>query len=137
MFGAKEVSIAQANIVVKEEGENPGAFIIGEGQYGSDSLDFEIQLKIGEYNYHISKMIPFFVQIGDYAVRGDFRRNITNVTLENMVLSVLDQQSSKQDHIFSKSKNYNLDNPLACVFTEENLKTCDKYLSVEGQEIEK
>ena len=130
MFGPKEVRIEEAQILVREEGDNPGSFLIGQGLYGVDDFYFEAQLEAGQYNYKIPINVPILVKIGAYQVKTQFKRSFKQVALENLVFTVTDQKSSSQDYIFSKDKELNLDNPLTCIFAQENLQLCDKYLSV-------
>ncbi len=128
MFGPKAVQIDTANIVVREEGDNPGSFIISQGQYGEDTLYFEGKLKAGKYHYQIPINIPFLIKIGTYELRAKFKRGFTEVVLENMDFRIGEQKSAIQDYILSKDKGYNLDNPLTCILTAENLEQCNKYL---------
>ena len=136
MFGPHAAEIESAKIVVKDGPEKFGSFLLAEGFYGSKPAFFEAQLDVGKYSYRIPSKINFSTKIEEYEVNASLKRNLRNVTLENTVLSVGDQQSQATSYVFSKSKNYNQNNPLTCIFTQENLQKCDKYLSVESNEVE-
>jgi hypothetical protein len=131
MFGPKEMMIDTADIVLREEGDNPGSFIVAQGRYGVDDFYLEAQLEAGKYNYKIPVNLPFLIQVGTYSVASSFKRKMSYVALENLIFSVSDQDSIPQDYIFVKDKSINQNNPLSCILNEENLKNCDKYLSTE------
>lgn len=136
MFGPHAVEIESAGIVVKDGPEQFGSFLVADGLYGARPASFEAQLDFGKYNYRIPSKINFSTKISDYGVSASLKRNLRNVTIENTVLSVADKRSQEKSYVFSKNKNYNQDNPLTCIFTQENLQNCDKYLSVEPNEVE-
>lgn len=136
MFGPHEVEIKNAEISVKEGPEQFGSFLVANGLYGERSAVFEAELDVGEYNYRIPATIKFSIKVADYEVSASLKRKLTSVALENTVLSVGDKQSPARSYVLSKGKTYNKDNPLTCIFVQENLQDCDKYLSVELKEVE-
>jgi len=133
MFGPKEVTINTADIVLREEGNNPGSFIVAQGKYGDDDFYLEAQLEAEKYSYKIPNTIPFVVKIGVYSVAANFKRNMTHVVLNNLTFSVSDDVSVPQDYILSKDKNLNQENPLTCILTEEDLQRCEEYLLLEAE----
>ncbi len=131
MFGPKEMKISSASIVDKKGPDQYGSFLFAEGEHGGKTAYFEAELKVGTYSYSVPSNVPFSLQIGEYALNATLNKNFTNVTLDNVVFSKGDQSSEAKKYIFVEDKKYQQDNPLVCLWVEENLKNCDKYLSVE------
>lgn len=128
MMGAKEVFVSSSEIINKEGPDQYGSFLLASGTYGEKKAYFEAELEVEKYNYYIPSKIPFSLQIGEYQVDATLSRNFTNVTLENTVFSKGDIKSEAKEYVFSKDDGYQLDNPLGCIWTEENLESCNKYL---------
>ncbi|GEM_PF-2380689 len=131
MITPKEIEVSSVDIVTKEGPDQFGSFLIVQGQYGGDRLGLELELEVQKYNYRFNMQTPFSLTLGDYQLNTNFRRKLKGVTLENTVFQKNNddgQQISEQTYILVDKVGYQLDNPLSCLFTEQELSNCDQYL---------
>ncbi len=132
MIGPKEIFVSSSEIINKNGPDQYGSFLVVNGTYGGKKVYFEAELEAGKYNYSVPSKVPFSLQIGQYQVNATLNKNFTSVRLENTVFSKSATKSKAKEYNLVQKSKYQLDNPLSCVWTEEKLDSCDKYLENEN-----
>ena len=131
MITPKEIEVSSVAIVTKEGPDQFGSFLIAQGQYGEQKLDLELELEVQKYNYRFNTQTPFSLTLGDYQIHTNFKRKARKTILENTVFQKNDdggQQTNEKTYILVDKAGYQLDNPLSCLFIEQELSNCDQYL---------
>ena len=130
MIAPKEINISSVGIVTKEGPDQFGSFLVAQGQYGGENLVLELKLEVQKYNYRFSMQTPFSLTLDDYKIHTNFKRKLKGIVLENTIFEKNNDvpQTGEKTYILIDKAGYQLDNPLSCLFIEQELSNCDQYL---------
>lgn len=114
-----------------EDREGPdqyGSFLIAVGQYGSQKMNLEAEIKKKGKGYKIPKLVPFSLQVGSVSLSASLDKRFASVVLSNVVYQRAGKISEVQEYILVDSSEYNKDNPLSCLFENGDTNICNIYL---------
>lgn len=128
----QEIHLETVNIEDKEGPNQYGSFLIVSGTYGGSNLLLEAEIKKLKKGYDFGDEIPFSITVGESRLSATLVQGWSKLSLISAVFEKGDKKSLAQDYVFVKSKNYQTNNPLSCLFFHGDDKECNIYLDKKG-----
>lgn len=133
----QDLFVAQSALVDRQgESEPPqyGHFLVANGTYAGSPFAIEAKIDKKGKSYIIPKQTSFVLNIGDLSLNAVLDKGLTQVRLENAVLSRGAQTGNVQSYDLVKSRQYIKDNPLSCIILLGDSAECDIYIDNKNEE---
>ncbi len=134
----QDLFVTQSALVDRQGESDPpqyGHFLLANGTYADTPFSIEAKIeKKGKDIYIVPKQTSFVLTIGDLSLNAVLDKGLTEVTLENAVLSRGDQIGSAQSYDLVKSRQYTKDNPLSCMILHGDSAECNVYINNQNEE---
>lgn len=130
IFTPHSFHLEKAEIINRQGPEKYGSFIVANGLYGDQKMNFEAEIKKKDDAYIVPDNVSFSVKLGPYQFNGTTEKKLTDVLIKDAIFQKGLNKSSPNNYVLVKKGKYTQDNPLACLYlyAGSDLKQCDQYL---------